>query len=175
MGKKNDMYNEIVNLKRENEKLRNMLEKYQSAEASSSASDTSVIDDAEFEDVNAKATDDSSSKIIELATKYAEKLGLDEDDLKEVQKEVAKATEAERKKCQQMLEAKLVHKRASDRLSDIVSMELSGKKPKDILAKLYADDASNKKENAFVDKLSAKLRANDFATTIRASSMFGGF
>jgi hypothetical protein len=180
MGRKNEMYNEIIRLKKENEKMREMLEQFTQGTSSASASnpaDTSKIDDAEFSDVDnnsqtSDAMDEKSERILNLAKKYAAQMNLNDEDIAEMKAELAKATDAQKEKYASMLEAKLVHQRASSRLADIVQMELSGKKPKEILTNLHRNDETD--ENKFVDKLAAKLRSNEmsFANFGSASSLF---
>jgi regulator of replication initiation timing len=88
----NDLYNEVTRLKMENEKLRNM-------HGHNSAADTSTIDDAEFEEVDTAQSkpkkpqsenlSKQDQKIIKFASRFAKKLGLDDEDLDEIKEDLA--------------------------------------------------------------------------------------
>jgi hypothetical protein len=169
MGKKNDMYNEITRLKAENERLREMLQK----QSASSPSDTSVIDDAEFVDTAAESElDEESKNIYNMAKRFASKLNLGNEDLSEMVKELKSASNEDKAKYRDIIESGIVRQRASSKLSEIISMELAGKSPTEILKKIYRDEDDNKDDNRFVDRLTAKLRDREFPNTIARSGLF---
>jgi hypothetical protein len=169
MGKKNDMYNEITRLKAENERLREMLQK----QSASSPSDTSVIDDVEFVDTAAESElDEESKNIYNMAKRFASKLNLGNEDLSEMMKELKSASNEDKVKYRDIIESGIVRQRASSKLSEIISMELAGKSPTEILKKIYRDEDDNKDDNRFVDRLTAKLRDREFPNTIARSGLF---
>ena len=174
----NDLYNEVTRLKMENEKLRNMY-------AHNSAADTSTIDDAEFEDVDVtqpkpkkqKKLEDFSKqdqKIIKFASRFAKKLGLDDEDLDEIKEDLANNDdELRKKKFMDKLERKVVEVDTSQKLADIEAMKLAGKEPIDILSHLYGYDLTKDEhgqkmsDDKIVNRLMAKMRQEAFGGSIQ--------
>lgn len=164
MGKKNDMYNEITRLKEENEKLTARLA---ALLAANSSGDPAPEQEQEQQPQEPKQEpeqpklSEEDQKTIDLAKRYASKLGLDTSDIEEMIKEMGVAKKEDKERFSKTIEAKVVHQDATDRLALITSMELAGKSPKEILNALYKDEESQPKEqreSAFMEKLSAKLR-----------------
>ena len=165
MGKKNDMYNEITRLKEENEKLTARL---QALLASQSSGDPAPAPEQEQQPQEPKQEQpeqpklgEEDQKTIDLAKRYASKLGLDSSDIEEMVKEMSVAKKEDKERFTKTIEAKVLHQDATDRLALITSMELAGKSPKEILSALYKDEETQPKEqreSAFMEKLSAKLK-----------------
>jgi pyruvate/2-oxoglutarate dehydrogenase complex dihydrolipoamide acyltransferase (E2) component len=164
MGKKNDMYNEITRLKEENEKLTARLAALLAANSSGDPAPEQEQEQQPQEpnqEPEQPKLSEEDQKTIDLAKRYASKLGLDASDIEAMVKEMSVAKKDDKERFSKTIEAKVLHQNATDRLALITSMELAGKSPKEILNALYKDEESQPKEqreSSFMEKLSAKLR-----------------
>jgi hypothetical protein len=162
----NDLYNEITRLKAENEQLR---------KGYNSAADTSTVDDAEFKESKDKVKlNEDDEKIVKFASKFAKLLGLDNNDLDDMRKELSETDDAERKKeFMDKLERKVVELDSSERLAKIEAMELAGEDPLKILKATVPGYQDIDKENdKIVERLMAKMRQEAFGEPTGVS--FGG-